>query len=581
VSTMRLIEIKTLSLVNFLDDGLPRYAILSHCWGGEGEEVTFQEMSSLRDSGKAAVIVAKPGFVKIKDAAALASSEGYEYLWVDTCCIDKTSSAELSEAINSMYYWYTKSTVCYAYLADVCGPTGTAIWSQGFQNQLRASRWFTRGWTLQELIAPDEVVFLANDWTKIGRKGADASFTTVLNNITKIETDVLNKLLAVDLVSVATRMSWASRRNTTRPEDMAYCLMGIFNVNMPLLYGEGGTKAFIRLQEAIIQGRCLVLQGQTFGILTQRPEIDDQSILCWKSPSPGLPDQLHGLLAPSPHCFQFSAWAVPLPSSTEIEPASKTSRGLRVQLQPRYFDGRLLAILGCHTISLAALDWSASANDSSHVPERVRKRASHSQRFSVAIRLRKLGNDQYARLKHDRWYWIPDEAADVPPHAAPVCIYVRHHPTYNPPDTLLGLHSTLPRDAAILYDVYPSNRWNPDALCLRSAPTKTGGYMGLLRFSVKMPGAVPGARMADVLVGFRINSDGEWTCRVRQTLWPIDISPVDARTLFNGANEASDDEKLFYFPEGEMACPVRFYGEIERRNGRQIAMLRVCPKDVT
>jgi hypothetical protein len=173
----------------------------------------------------------------------------------DTCCIDKSSSAELSEAINSMYAWYQRGVVCYAYLSDV------QLWSTYQPEdadgawvaenpeavlQVMKSRWWTRGWTLQELIAPPSVVFYAatsQGWSKIGTKG---SLIDLVAARTGIRDDILRGL-DVKKCSVAQRMSWASQRETTRTEDLAYCLLGIFGVNMPLLYGEG-SKAFLRLQ---------------------------------------------------------------------------------------------------------------------------------------------------------------------------------------------------------------------------------------------------------------------------------------------------------------------------------------------
>jgi hypothetical protein len=137
---MRLVNTHSLQLEEFIFDGRgrPTYAILSHTWGKE--EVIFFDMADL-DKARA-----KAGFAKVEGACSLAASQGYDYIWIDTCCIDKSSSAELSEAINSMYRWYQWAKVCYAYLVDVQNP-----------NQLEESKWFTRGWTLQELIAPSRV----------------------------------------------------------------------------------------------------------------------------------------------------------------------------------------------------------------------------------------------------------------------------------------------------------------------------------------------------------------------------------------------------------------------------------------
>lgn len=163
----------------------------------------------------------------------------------DRCCINKNSSAELSEAINSMFSWYKNAQVCYAYLSDV----GIVTSLQQKQTDIKKSRWFTRGWTLQELLAPSSVVFFSNDWQSLGTK---AELSDLLSDITDIDVDILRGL-DLGFASVAQKMSWASARHTTRVEDVAYCLLGIFNVNMPLLYGEGN-KAFHRLQEEILKG---------------------------------------------------------------------------------------------------------------------------------------------------------------------------------------------------------------------------------------------------------------------------------------------------------------------------------------
>lgn len=122
---------------------------------------------------------------------------------------------------------------------------------------MRSSRWFTRGWTLQELIAPVDVIFYSQKWDPLGAKQGDPlnndwRFPYLLSDITGIDGDVLLGSLTLEDLSVATKMKWAANRHTTRTEDTAYCLMGIFSVNMPLLYGEG-SRAFIRLQEEILK----------------------------------------------------------------------------------------------------------------------------------------------------------------------------------------------------------------------------------------------------------------------------------------------------------------------------------------
>lgn len=235
---MRLLHAKTFTFHEFFDE-VPPYAILSHTW--RDDEVTLKDMVKGRAKSK-------KGFQKILYCAEQALKDGYDYIWVDTCCILKTSSAELSEAINSMYRWYKNSKVCYAYLVDVEAADISTY--SGRDSRFRKSRWFTRGWTLQELLAPRDVRFYTADWTFIGSKNQE-SMGAAIGEITDIDTKYLdgNNL---DRISIAERMSWASRRETSRLEDTAYCLLGIFNVNMPLLYGEG-EKAFIRLQEEIMK----------------------------------------------------------------------------------------------------------------------------------------------------------------------------------------------------------------------------------------------------------------------------------------------------------------------------------------
>ena len=172
-----------------------------------------------------------------------AEKDGYEWAWADTCCIDKTSSMELTEAINSMFHFYSLSDICYVYLADV--PDGTPADSEDF----RFNKWHKRGWTLQELLAPHNVVFMSRNWKPLGNKYALAE---ALHDATRIPASVLRLEEDFTTMSIATRMSWAAMRKTTRIEDEAYCLLGIFGVNMPTIYGEG-RNAFYRLQEEIVK----------------------------------------------------------------------------------------------------------------------------------------------------------------------------------------------------------------------------------------------------------------------------------------------------------------------------------------
>jgi len=194
----------------------------------------------------------KTGWFKIENACRLALSFGLCYVWIDTCCIDKSSSAKLQEAINSMFRWYELANICFAYLADVSASEDLSVEGSSF----RRCRWFKRGWTLQELLAPIEVAFYDKTWKPISTRG---NITDLIGAITGIRPLYLSYAYrregmchTLSTVSVAERMSWMDRRETTRPEDLAYCLLGIFDINMPMLYGEG-SKAFQRLQEEIMK----------------------------------------------------------------------------------------------------------------------------------------------------------------------------------------------------------------------------------------------------------------------------------------------------------------------------------------
>ena len=233
---MRLLSAKTLKL-SYFTSNIPCYAILSHTWGDE--EVTFQDID-LPERDK------KKGFAKILGCCRQALLDAIEWVWIDTCCIDKSSSAELTEAINSMYAWYRDSRICYAFLEDV--PPLEPGSRDYLPHQFATARWFTRGWCLQELIAPANLEFYAADWTELGTK---FSLRNRIQLITSIPAPVLIDG-NMDACSIAQKMSWASERQTTRKEDEAYCLLGIFGVNMPMLYGEGD-RAFYRLLEEIIK----------------------------------------------------------------------------------------------------------------------------------------------------------------------------------------------------------------------------------------------------------------------------------------------------------------------------------------
>jgi hypothetical protein len=369
---MRLINTQTLQLEEFWDGGWswmrgPQYATLSHTWGSE--EVTLQEIQ-----GDRTLIKHKSGFSKIRDTCKQAKQDGYPYVWIDTCCIDKTSSTELAEAINSMYEWYKKSALCYVYLADVChGPD--------FISQFRHSRWFTRGWTLQELLAPSRIRFFDCNWSYVGNK---ADHMKEISEITDID---LYALAGGDLrnLSVARRMSWAASRQTTRLEDIAYCLLGIFQISMPLLYGEGA-RAFQRLQEAIMN--CT----------------PDQSLFAWMDESfrsyNGLFDdtdtsERQGLLTRSPKAFKDSKSVAQFYAQTPGRGiAIPTNSGIRIDLlmarDQFYGNGRVyVAVLDCPI---------------GNIPGRL-----------AGIRLLRLSptGDHYARIDIPRLFHFAVEKTDI------------------------------------------------------------------------------------------------------------------------------------------------------------------------
>ena len=217
-----------LSLTEF-SNNIPPHAILSHRWLPADDEPTFQDITNRTGKGKA-------GYAKLQFCARQAAKDGLQYFWVDTVCIDKKSSAELTEALNSMFRWYREATKCYVYLSDVIRV------DSGFQR----SEWFSRGWTLQELIAPRTVEFFSSDGKKLGDK---VSLESRIHSITGIPVEALRGH-PLSNFSVAERMSWAEKRVTTREEDKAYSLLGIFDVFMPVIYGEG-KRAFHRLGEEI------------------------------------------------------------------------------------------------------------------------------------------------------------------------------------------------------------------------------------------------------------------------------------------------------------------------------------------
>ena len=362
---MRLLCASTITLEEFPEDDVPDYAILSHTWGAD--EVTYQDYRN--PSPK---IRLSAGYRKLENCCAQAVADGFEYVWIDTCCIDKTSSAELSEAINSMYRWYREAKVCYAYLSDVT----VAVHPPSLAKcvDFDKSRWFSRGWTLQELLAPSCVVFYDLNWVEIGTK---SSLRVILQKVTGIDGSAL---LGREIEeSVATIMSWSSKRRTTRTEDMAYSLMGLFNVKMPIIYGEG-ENAFMRLQQEIMQISS------------------DQSIFAWRGDG-----KESGLLASSPAQFRDSGSVCVAPHHIPRSPYNMTHLGLRLQLSliPRTgketVKGSFYGVIDCCLQNVLGY---------------------------LTIILRQVSDDQYVRIESDKVLVQPYRPSDDK-HVR--FIYVKQH----------------------------------------------------------------------------------------------------------------------------------------------------------
>jgi hypothetical protein len=243
---------------------IPPYAILSHTWGEQ--EVIFDDLKSL-DNVKDVDAKKEAGWNKIRFCAQQAELDGLDYFWVDTCCIDKANNTELSEAINSMFRWYQNAAKCYVYLSDVeynisdANNEASLRWKPAF----RKSRWFTRGWTLQELLAPASVEFYSKEGALLGKK---EKLQDTIHEITGIPVEALSGY-ALSKFDVAERFSWAQKRQTTREEDGAYCLLGIFGTYMSLIYGEGKDNAIIRLQRKVQEASEDIRGSFTYGTKTR------------------------------------------------------------------------------------------------------------------------------------------------------------------------------------------------------------------------------------------------------------------------------------------------------------------------
>lgn len=355
---MRLLNAQTHKLESYHDEqSVPGgYAILSHTWGSEDQEISFEDFKEFRrglgptssssspssedvQTARQTLPESKgPGWAKIDGSCDKAIEYGYSYVWIDTFCIDKSSTADLQEFHNSMFRWYENAGVCFVYLSDVSSPDGAEEEGSDF----RKSKWFTRGWTLQELLAPSNLDFFDKSWRKIGVK-SDLSATihevTGINSQYIIGVPMSNGLSVYQCLSrasVAERMSWAARRRTTRPEDQAYCLLGIFDIHIPMLYGEG-LHAFQRLQEEIMK------------------VTNDTSLFAWGLGRMWNSSEGSSILAPAPEYFEQCS-DIEIMGLVDFKRPSfhLSQKGLVVDLpivQDRKFDNISYLILHCGIVT--------------------------------------------------------------------------------------------------------------------------------------------------------------------------------------------------------------------------------------
>ncbi|KAF1965815.1 HET-domain-containing protein [Bimuria novae-zelandiae CBS 107.79] len=245
---MRLLHFDALGrlvLTDFRGKAIPPYAILSHRWSDS--EILLEDIASGAYKDR------QEGYRKLKFCAKQAFQDKLQFFWIDTCCIDRWDLRERSKAINSMFQWYKNATRCYVFLSDVSLSTATestatessqrSDWEAAF----RASAWFTRGWTLQELIAPVSVEFFTYEGQRIGDK---ASLDELLHAITSIPLKALRNC-PLEHFTISERERWAENRRTTEEEDIIYCLLGVLGISVPTVYGEGKESARSRLQAEV------------------------------------------------------------------------------------------------------------------------------------------------------------------------------------------------------------------------------------------------------------------------------------------------------------------------------------------
>jgi hypothetical protein len=429
---MRLLHAKHFTLTYFNNKRtLPDYAILSHTWGDDDEEVTFKDLTKLPREQ----LVLKKAYEKVEKCCTKALAMGLKWVWIDTVCIDHTSSAELSEAINSMYQWYRQSAVCYAYLSDVDSIEGNLLPDRTVDQEdfwrkspFGQARWFTRGWTLQELLAPRNMQFYNKHWEYVGSK---YDLKTPISMVTGIDEYGLF-IPDLSVLSVAHRMSWAAGRKTTRSEDIAYCLLGIFNINIPLLYGEGQVRAYGRLQEEIMR------------------RTEDHSIFAWSGKGTDFGNDMVGFLAPHPSAFRYGKVDLcELPR--DVEPLSITGRGIRAEMpliRRESRGGNYLAVIGCY------------------------KSGSSERYYAIPVSRVKKSSDIYRRRLPELQTVSINEAKNA---TLSTMFLLRHsRPTHlEDKDTTQVWFSLLEMKDCLykIKGVFPSSLWNVERLCFAFSPS--------------------------------------------------------------------------------------------------------------
>jgi len=460
---MYLINVDTLKLETFYGEGdaIPPYAILSHTWGPEVSEPSFQDLHSM--GGNIENLRAEVDRTKLLGCCKEAKEQaGVQYIWIDTCCIDKGNTVERDEAINSMFRWYQQANICFAYLVDVH--------EKDCATEFLNSSWFRRGWTLQELLAPVNLNFYDSQWGFLGPK---LEWVDSIQATTGIPVEYLTQAVDFREASIAQRMSWAANRVTTRPEDIAYCLFGIFDIGIDLRYGEGGESAFLRLQRQILI------------------EIQDDTILAWdygaehSREMPTAAGTWVGALATSPSAFQNCRNTAKRGfGTTDLKAVDSAGGNLPMTLVIQDTESGAFGLLDCGP---------AFGPDSDKV-------------VAVPLQLSVLSNgtvpDQYVRPVGRRPILMPREE----PTAASQSVYIKikKPPLLSNRKYWIFVHSGNPIGLEVI-DVYPRASWNQVTRLIQTSdeelddyPTRTfivrlrctakenesGDFISLLKFSM-------------------------------------------------------------------------------------------------